>query len=199
MLATVYFASCLACLLWNTGVLYGANVGGIIRSGPTLSSTQPHWRLGVSFDYAFKQAAVGIGIDMMVSYKPYVSSDHDDLRLNVFGYFAELRWNIKQSDNWMFGAGATVGARSVAYENSSNNSFNPTDWVPSVPDSPIGSTMHFVIGPFLQTDYVLAPWVNILGRVGYDQHFGPDYLDVTAAGLSGLFVQLGFRIAISES
>lgn len=183
-------------LLLSSNV-FANDVGGVIRSGPTISSTQPNWRLGITFDYAFKHAAVGLGVDMMVSVKPYTTENDEELRLTVLGFFSELRFHALQDEDWKCSVGSTIGARSVSYQNASNNSFNPTDWVPSVPDSPVGSTMHFVLGPFVQYERTLFPRLQVLGRLGYDIHIGPDYVDVTAASLSGPTIQLGIRVPIS--
>lgn len=173
------------------------DVGGVIRSGPTISQTQPHWMLGITFDYAFKSAAVGFGVDMMVSVKPYTVQGAEDLKLTSIGFFTEFRYHVLREEDWKCSAGSTVGARSVTYQNASNNSFNPTDWVPSVPDNPIGSTMHFVLGPFVQYERAIFSRLHVIGRLGYDLHIGPDYIDLTAASLSGPTVQLGIRVPIS--
>lgn len=115
----------------------------------------------------------------------------------MIGLFAECRYFLMSDGRSKASVGATVGIRNIAYENASNNSFNPTDLVPSVPDSPLGSTMHAVICPFVQYEYYLLTWLDVFGRVGYDLHIGPDYVDVTAASLSGATVQLGIRVPIS--
>lgn len=184
-------------LLMAPAWLFAGDIGGIIRSGPTVSATQPNWRLGITFDYAFDKAAFGVGVEMMVSTKPYEADNGSDLRLTVLGFFAECRYFVMQDDLWKLSAGTTVGARTVKYENASNNSFNPTDWVPAVPDSPLGSTMHFVLGPFAQAEYSAFTRLALVGRLGYDLHIGPDYIDVTATSLSGPTVQLGIRVPIS--
>ena len=139
----------------------------------------------------------GAGVDMMVSTRPYEADDGTDLRLTVLGFFAECRYFVVQDDLWKLSAGSTVGARTVKYENASNNSFNPTDWVPAVPDSPLGSAMHFVLGPFAQAEYSAFTWLALVSRIGYDLHVGPDHVDVTAASLSGPTIQIGIRVPIS--
>jgi hypothetical protein len=164
-----------------------------------VSSTQPHWRLALSFDYDFPSAAAGVGVDMMVSRRNYNAGDSLDLRLNVFGFFTDFRYKLKDKDPWTVSLGLALGARSVTYENASNNSFNPTDWIPSVPDSPVGSTMHFVAIPFLQVDLSIASFASLLARIGYDVHVGPDYQDVTAASLSGPSFTVGLRVGAFDS
>lgn len=115
----------------------------------------------------------------------------------MVGLFAECRYFLMSDDRSKASVRATVGIRNIAYENASNNSFNPTDLVPSVPDPPLGSTMHAVICPFVQYEYYVLTWLDVFGRAGYDLHIGPDYDDVTAASLSGVTVQLGIRVPIS--
>ena len=181
-------------LIFSLNANASEGVGGVLRTGPTFSETTPNWRLGISFDYAFERLSVGTGIDLVVSQKHYVDEDQGELRLNLFGFFAEGCYTIVASKEWEVGLGATVGARTVAYENASNNSFNPTDWIPVVPDSPLGSTMHFVLCPFGQLSYKPAQWVEPFARLTYDIHVGPDYEDVSARSLSGLGVQLGVRL-----
>lgn len=178
-------------------MLLAQSVRGIIRTGPTLSSTQPNWKVGLACEYAVNQLSFGVGVDMVVSQRLKNTDNHGDMLLNVFGFFAEVRTVLSQSKLWRFHAGTGIGARTVVYEKVSNTSFNPFSLIP--PESPLGTTKHFVVIPFVQIDYVCASWVDIIGRVGYDVHVGPDYVDVSATTLSGPAIQIGARIVLSGS
>jgi len=171
-------------------------VGGILRTGPTLSETQPHWRLAVIFDYAFPKAAFGLGIDMNISRHSVRREGAEELRLSIIGFVGECRLYVHQDDNWILSAGGTVGARSVVYETPSDNSANPMDWIPHSAPSPLGSTWYAALNPFVQADYLLGGRYSLLGRVGYDLNIGPVYADVTSTSLSGIMIQLGVRVPL---
>ena len=84
----------------------------------------------------------------------------------------------------------------MIYETHSDNSANPTDWIPHVAPSPLSSTWYLAINPFVQADYLLGGGFSVLGRAGYDLNIGPDYVDVTATSLSGITIQLGVRVPL---
>ena len=174
------------------------SVGGVIRSGPTLSSTQPHWRLAVIFDYALPKAAFGLGIDLKMSRHTIQREDAEELRLSVVGFVGECRYYLHQEADWILSTGGTLGARSVVYETPSDNSANPTDWIPTTAASPLGSAWYYSINPFVQADYLFDGQYSLVGRLGYEFNIGPDYVDVTAASLSGVMIQVGVRIPLVQ-
>lgn len=185
-------------LFFASVALHANTVGGVLRTGPTLSETQPHWRLAVIFDYALPKAAFGLGVDMNISRHIIEREGAEELRLSIIGFVGECRLFVHQDDYWILSAGGTVGARSMVYETPSNNSaFVPIDdWIPNTAPSPLGSTWYTSINPFLQADYLLGGRYSLLARVGYDLNIGPDYVDVTAASLSGVTIQLGVRLPL---
>lgn len=169
-----------------------------MRSGPVFSQTSPNWKLALGVDYSINRFVVGLGVDMVVSARQIPDSTGNDVRMNVFGFFTDASYAFFLKNKFTLSGGFVLGARTVTYETPSNNSFNPTDWIPFIPSSPLGSAMHFVAYPYLQLMYSPSAWIDITSRLGYDVHVGRPVADVSASSLSGASLQVGFRLAIGD-
>jgi len=185
-------------LMIQYGEVDAQGMSANIRTGPSVSSIQPNWKLAVSFDYAINDLYLGFGIDMTVSRRIHSTPEHKELLLNVIGFVTEARAVLYQSTLWQFSAGASVGARNNAYEIPSDAAFNPVNWLPIIPESPLGSTIHVVAIPFVQTELTCSAWLDVIARVGYDIHAGANYVDVSASRLTGPMIQFGLRFKTSK-
>ena len=93
--------------------------------------------------------------------------------------------------------GSVIGARNLTYQTASDNSFIPTDWLPFVASSPLGTQWHILYSPYTQMNYQLASNFSLLARIGYDIQVGPDYQGLTAESLSGAIFQVGLKLMLS--
>lgn len=188
---------CVAILLGSHSLIASENACGTLRMGPAISAIQPNWTLAVSVDYSIDRFAAGFAIDMLMSDRPLSLPQTDTLRLAMIGFLVESRYQLFGAESWLLDVGAAIGARSIAYQGPSNNNFSPMDWIPFVPDSPIGSVVHIVVVPFVQFGFSLASWVTVVSRVSFQGHFGDRYQDLSAQTLSGPRVEAGVRLALN--
>lgn len=192
---------CLISLMILTAVPVLCTDGDIrlsARTGPVASAISPNWRLALSVEYELDLIDIGFVIDLPLSrYTQGQSEGGEVLVLNSIGFMADVGYRSKIAKDWALVFGSALGARSLSYETDSDNSNNPTDWIPFIPSNPLGSQMYFVASPYAQVNYAVSRGYRFFVRIGYELHVGQDYRGIQATDFSGFALQLGVKVPLS--
>ncbi len=167
------------------------------RTGPVASAISPHWRLALSVEYELDLIDIGFVVDFPLSrYTQGQSEGGEVFVLNSLGFMADVGYRSEIGKDWALVFGSTLGARDLAYETDSDNSNNPTDWIPFIPSSTVGSQMYLVAAPYAQVNYTVSRGYRFFVRIGYELHVGQDYQGIKATDFSGFALQLGVKLPL---